>query len=1039
MVKTDEIQKGWRQAMDLVREQSKIIHTSREIIADYQDHLSVCITKSVDECIICRDFMSSLEDCLSSDDGRAKANKEELAIQQNLATLFGTDKLCVSIFFDNPQLSKTVSLQEGMEVILETFMTKTAVKILFGRVVYSGDYDPSIVKVHPSRVRGGDVIVAEVTELISGELSLFPFRVVDGIKELQLRGCDVPDVSRQRGNISLQDIEAFFGPCSSRVDVILDPIQHDNYKFYPYYEGARKMAPQFRSRGIGYVRLGDDMSNFGTAFLSVDHGRSFLDRGANDQNILSQGDGGSNSLMSQTMQNTKPQDNRMATLRSQTEFSRSMPLMNKNQQQLHLPGSNTPQPPPPTVFYGNHPNTAPPPTIRATSAGTCDGSVASYGSVPNSAVSMYSSSPSSVPSGQKKKLTDTLRRIVSVNRSQSDLSLNVPDANAVDSSYMDDDDDATAVSSLPTPKQLLPSSPSAQQLEEAIASFETSMQQEGSAAWRVKVEVVKRLQADFELAAVHIAEQLRPATVLRFLDGLREQLIRTQNPQLTVALLELIPVLASRLRVGTNATDSAVMLSWRRVLTDMIQLLRNNNRQIEMAASRFMLILTQVGIRAITWSLLCDILEPILGLPSFNSLGGSSSAAAIGTGIVSTKAAGGSGATSGSGASSTGKAVGKLNKVMDFVDQWLIADLTIILSKGSLPVTSSTITSDELLRLTRAGLIAVKDRDEKTRTAGMQVVASLAVADFVVNRGSASASSSIPSVHELAAWLSAGVSSWLQDELDRTNLPRSKLAPFFTKSLENLPGSTSVLPVAGSSGSNSSTAGSSSSSAAAASTTGSGKHSGGFSASLKARKLTPSQTTVKASNGTNPQPPGTSSTGSLSSVVVSSPGRASTNDTTGQVTSPLGTKMMQLRLQEAQLLLKREPQSDAEWLGVQEVIDMADIACTEVEGISKQHQVPLGNLLRVLLPFTEQTSTLDQTISVVGGDWKQQLQQDVQTHLPHLTHLQPQLLSHSQTLRKLRGLVRVKIADQSDFRQARAAVHTLKDFLQDYTATMELS
>eukprot|EP01033_Poteriospumella_lacustris_P011206 gene11206-7973_t len=967
-----------------------------------------------------------------------------MAIQQNLATLFGTDKLCVSIFFDNPQLSKTVSLQEGMEVILETFMTKTAVKILFGRVVYSGDYDPSIVKVHPSRVRGGDVIVAEVTELISGELSLFPSRMVDGIKELQLRGCTVPDVNRQRGNITLQDIEAFFGPCLSRVDVILDPIQHDNYKFYPYYEGARKMAPQFRSRGIGYVRLGDDMSNFGTAFLSVDHGRSFLDRGANDQNILSQGDG-SNSLMSQTLQSTKPQDNRMATLRSQTEFSRSMPLMNKNQQ-VHLPGSNTPQPPP-TVFYGSHPNTAPPPTIRATSAGTCDGSVASYGSVPNSAVSMYSSSPSSVPSGQKKKLTDTLRRMVSVNRSQSDLSLNVPDANAVDSSYMDDDDDATAVSSLPTPKQLLPSSPSAQQLEEAIASFETAMQQEGSAAWRVKVEVVKRLQADFELAAVQIAEQLRPATVLRFLDGLREQLVRTQNPQLTVALLELIPVLASRLRVGTtNAADSSVILSWRRLLTDMIQLLRNNNRQVEMAASRFLLLLTQVGHRAITWSLLCDILEPVVGLPSFNTLGGSSSAAAIGNGAVSTKA-GATGATSGSGASSTGKAVGKLNKVMDFVDQWLIADLTILLSKGSLPATSSTITSEELLRLTRAGLVAVKDRDEKTRTAGMQVVASVAVADLVVNRGgsssassSSSSSSGIPSVQELAARLSSGVSPWLQDELDRTNLPRPKLAPFFTKSLENLPGTASVFPVVGgggggSSSSSSSTAGSSV--AAASTATGSGKQSGGFSASLKARKLTPSQTTVKASNGTNPQPPGTSSTGSLSSVVVvSSPGRTSSHD---QVASPLGTKMMQLRLQEAQLLLKREPQSDAEWLGVQEVIDMADLACTEVEGISKQHQVPLGNLLRVLLPFTEQTSTLDQTISVVGGDWKQQLQEDVLTHLPHLTHLQPQLLSHSQTLRKLRGLVRVKIADQSDFRQARAAVHTLKDFLQDYTAAMELS
>ena len=39
------------------------------------------------------------------------------------------------------------------------------------------------------------------------------------------------------------------------------------------------MAPQFRSQGIGYIRLGDDMSMYGVAFLSVDAGSTFLDYG----------------------------------------------------------------------------------------------------------------------------------------------------------------------------------------------------------------------------------------------------------------------------------------------------------------------------------------------------------------------------------------------------------------------------------------------------------------------------------------------------------------------------------------------------------------------------------------------------------------------------------------------------------------------------------------------------------------------------------------------------------------------------------------
>ena len=40
------------------------------------------------------------------------------------------------------------------------------------------------------------------------------------------------------------------------------------------------MAPQFRSQGVGYLRLGDDMSRYGTAFLSMDAGKTFLDGGA---------------------------------------------------------------------------------------------------------------------------------------------------------------------------------------------------------------------------------------------------------------------------------------------------------------------------------------------------------------------------------------------------------------------------------------------------------------------------------------------------------------------------------------------------------------------------------------------------------------------------------------------------------------------------------------------------------------------------------------------------------------------------------------
>jgi hypothetical protein len=58
------------------------------------------------------------------------------------------------------------------------------------------------------------------------------------------------------------------------VDVILDP--HKDSEWYPLKEATRSMAPQFKSNGVGYIRLGDDMSANGVAFLSHDGCDSFF-------------------------------------------------------------------------------------------------------------------------------------------------------------------------------------------------------------------------------------------------------------------------------------------------------------------------------------------------------------------------------------------------------------------------------------------------------------------------------------------------------------------------------------------------------------------------------------------------------------------------------------------------------------------------------------------------------------------------------------------------------------------------------------------
>jgi hypothetical protein len=106
------------------------------------------------------------------------------------------------------------------------------------------------------------------------DIKSFPTQVKGDILEIDLSAGDSKvDVSTN------ENVSKLLSTCTSRVDVILDP-SFSPPLWYPYWEGKRKMAPQFRSRGIGYLRLGDDMSQFGTAFLSTDAGRTFLDNGA---------------------------------------------------------------------------------------------------------------------------------------------------------------------------------------------------------------------------------------------------------------------------------------------------------------------------------------------------------------------------------------------------------------------------------------------------------------------------------------------------------------------------------------------------------------------------------------------------------------------------------------------------------------------------------------------------------------------------------------------------------------------------------------
>jgi hypothetical protein len=149
-------------------------------------------------------------------------------------------------------------------------------------------------------------------------------------------------------------------------------------------------------------------------------------------------------------------------------------------------------------------------------------------------------------------------------------------------------------------------------------------------------------------------------------------------------------------------------------------------------------------------------------------------------------------------------------------------------------------------------------------------------------------------------------------------------------------------------------------------------------------------------------------------------------------------RIQESRLQEVLLLLKETPQSDSDWQRCQTTTEEASQTCQQLDEFCKNAQIPIGNLLRILLPFNEETSTYDQTITFHGttSSKKNSNNSNNSNHSNHngwasvcreslvqesswklSTEEIENLIFCANNLRKLRAMIRVKIADASDFVQ----------------------
>ena len=186
------------------------------------------------------------------------------------------------IAHDNPQLGENViySGPRRMECMLETKEPgkKNCVRIIIGDIDFNGEVkhagignrsgrenDVGTECIRIRNVKGYYVDQNQAASRLSRDKSIYEFHLGDENAHLLT------------GHSASMSVEEFFKGCNGAIDVILDP-QRDG-GWYPQREamsGGRKIAPQFRSKGVGYIRLGDDMSENGRAFLSSNACLTFL-------------------------------------------------------------------------------------------------------------------------------------------------------------------------------------------------------------------------------------------------------------------------------------------------------------------------------------------------------------------------------------------------------------------------------------------------------------------------------------------------------------------------------------------------------------------------------------------------------------------------------------------------------------------------------------------------------------------------------------------------------------------------------------------
>lgn len=167
---------------------------------------------------------------------------------KTLHSMLGTHiSNCYSTSHPAPSSSSSASSSSSskLQAMLESTDGAGQTRFLLGDIVYSGECE-HVEGAQLVGMRGSLFIVLTNLSCAVCNVKSLPKTPRGEIVEVAIPFSTPPPLSPP-------DTALFLQSCTARVDVILDPHQSGQNNF-PYFEGLRKMAPQFRSKGVGYIR-----------------------------------------------------------------------------------------------------------------------------------------------------------------------------------------------------------------------------------------------------------------------------------------------------------------------------------------------------------------------------------------------------------------------------------------------------------------------------------------------------------------------------------------------------------------------------------------------------------------------------------------------------------------------------------------------------------------------------------------------------------------------------------------------------------------